>query len=276
LNTDLNEIVQVMRRTHDRDISKFDDAFLAKSLDKRLAATGIKTTAVYGEFLEENRAEVEAFYGSLNIAFSEFFRNPLTFALMEQLILPSVVEANRHAGRTEIRIWSAACAAGQEAYSMAILLDELASSRTDALPFRIFATDHADAELASAKQGVYGSAAVQNVSLKHIQKYFAAKGDAYEIAPALRDRVDFSAYDLLDERLSSPAASIYGDFDLVFCSNLLFYYRPEVRQLILNKVLRALCPGGYLVTGEAERQIVAENTGFRPVFPPSTIFQKPR
>jgi chemotaxis methyl-accepting protein methylase len=155
-----------------------------------------------------------------------------------------------------------------------MLLNELTDDKGNSVAFRIFATDRSDTELASARQGVYDSAAVRNVPLKHIQKYFSVKGESYSIVESLKDRLDFSFYDLLEERSVCPPACIYGDFDLVLCGNLLFYYRPDIRRLILNKVCRALSPGGYLATGEAEREIVAKHEGFRTVVTPSSVFQK--
>ena len=272
----MDEIIRVMGRTHGRDISHYDPLFLVKSIEKRFAATGIKSAAAYSSFLEQNSAEAEVFFDSLRITYSEFFRNPLTFALLEQLILPGLAEEKKKAGRPEIRVWSAGCAAGQEAYSIAMLLDELADDRGNAVAFRIFGTTRSAVELASARQGVYDSAALRNVRLKHIHKYFHLKGESYRIIDGLRDRVDFSLYDLLDECSVCPPASIYGDFDLVICSNLLFYYRPDIRQLILEKVYRALTLGGYLSTGEAEREIVAKHEGLRAVVSPSAVFQKTR
>jgi chemotaxis methyl-accepting protein methylase len=94
------------------------------------------------------------------------------------------------------------------------------------------------------------------------------------VIPALKDRVSFSVYDLLDERSSCPPASIYGEFDLAFCSNLLFYYRPDIRRSILNQLELCLTPDGYLVTDEAEREIVARHKGFRAVVPGATVFRK--
>ena len=91
---------------------------------------------------------------------------------------------------------------------------------------------------------------------------------------ALKDRVSFSVHDLLDDGSSCPPASIYGEFDLVFCSNVLFYYRPELRQSILNKLRSCLRPDGYLVTGEAERDVVARVGGFRGVVPATTVYKK--
>lgn len=270
----LDAIIQVLDGAHGLDISPYDKAFLAKSLEKRLTATGIKTAAAYGEYLGEHRAEADALFESLSIAYSVFFRDPLTFALIEQVILPSLVAAAEIAGRGEIRVWSAGCAAGQEAYSVAILLDELATVRCNPVAFRIFATDRSEAELAAARKGVYDVAAVQNVRLKHILGCFSTKGDSCKISSRIKDRVDFSSHDLLDERSASPSASIYGDFSLILCGNLLFYYRPEIRQRILNKVCRALSPGGYLVTGEAEGDIVARQRGLRAVTPSAVVFQK--
>ena len=102
---------------------------------------------------------------------------------------------------------------------------------------------------------------------------FSRKGEAYAIAPRLRERVDFSTYDLLDRGSSSPPASIYGGFDLVICSNVLLYYRPQIQRLILGKLRRSLAPGGYLVVGETERQIVENAGGLKAVAAPASIFQ---
>ena len=111
MNEELTEIVRVMGMPQGRDISLHDDAFLAKSIEKRLAATGIKTTAAYRGYLSENSTEAEIFSCALNITYSEFFRNPLTFALLEQIILPRLVAETEKAGRAELRVWPAAYAA---------------------------------------------------------------------------------------------------------------------------------------------------------------------
>jgi chemotaxis protein methyltransferase CheR len=268
MNQELDELVEVIGRTCGRDISPYDAAFLTKSLAKRLTAIGCGTAAAYFARLAGDPAEAEVFCRSLHITYSEFFRNPLAFALLEALILPSLAQERGKMGRPEIRVWSAGCAGGQEAYSVAILLDELAA------PCRIFASDIAADELAVAQTGVYTAAALQNVRVRHLHNYVVQHGDSYSIIPRLRDRVDFSLYDLLDPRSTCPPASIYGDFDLVFCSNVLIYYRPDVRQAILDKLRCCLAPAGYLVTGEAERASIEQAGGFAPVAPPAAVFQR--
>lgn len=272
MNKEMQQLVKTMSGMH-KEISCYDESFLVKSLEKRLAATSCATIADYCEYLSVNDGEAEEFNRSLNITYSEFFRNPLTFDVLEQRVLPALIDEKRELGRSEIRIWSAGCAAGQESYSVAILVDELISARKIPLSFRIFASDISDESLASARRGVYDAAALQNVKLKHIQSCFESHNGSYSIDARLKQKIEFSNYDLLDERSTCPSGSIYGDFDIVFCSNLLFYYRPEIRQLILKKVCCALSRGGYLVTGEAERAIV-ESTSLSEIFPMSAVYRK--
>jgi chemotaxis protein methyltransferase CheR len=261
-----------MREAHGVDISIYDASFLAKTVAQRMRVVGVDTIAAYGRILEES--EADALAGALTITYSEFFRNPLAFALLESVVLPGMVHECARTHRSEIRVWSAGCAAGQEAYSVAILLDELLASQGDTLAVRIFATDRSFDEVASARRGVYDEAALGNTRLKHVRAHFAQQGNVYEVIPRLRDRIDFSVYDLLDGRGTCPPASIYGGFDLVFCSNLLFYYTPEVRESILGQVRGCLSDRGYLVTGEAEKGIVEQAGGLRAVAPPAAVYQR--
>jgi chemotaxis methyl-accepting protein methylase len=273
MNNDLQQVIRAMDRLQGKDISRYDESFLLKSLEKRLAATSRPTVADYCEYLSRHDGEAEQFFRSLNITYSEFFRNPLTFAVLEQRVLPGLIQEKQESGTAEIRVWSAGCAAGQESYSVAILLDELLTARKSPLSFRIFATDISEKCLEFARCGVYDAGAVQNVRLRHIQSCFEAGHGSYLVARRLRERVAFSFYDLLDERSSSPPGSIYGDFDLIFCSNLLFYYKPDTQRFIMEKLCNALSHGGYLMTGEAERAIV-ERTNLLEIFTMSAVYQK--
>ncbi|GBE14955.1 MAG TPA: protein-glutamate O-methyltransferase CheR [Proteobacteria bacterium] len=269
----LNRIIRVMDQAYGRDISPYDETFLAKSIDRRLAAAGVKTFSAYGAYLSENRAEAEVLSDSLNISYSEFFRNPLTFALMEQLILPDLVEKKSRNNRGEIRILVAGCAGGQEAYSIAILAEEATAVREDPVLCRIFAVDLSKTELARAQAGSYSTEDVGNVCLRRLNACFSRRKNSFIVAPRIRKRVIFSLYDLLDKHTTSPPDSIFGDFDLVLCCNVLLYYRPETQRLILDKIRRCLSPGGYLVVGWTEHQIVKSAGGFRSAFPPATVFR---
>lgn len=270
----LDEVSAVMRQMLGLDVSRYEVSFLAKMIEKRRQATGSETSAAYLERLAAERDEAKKLRDSLTVSYSEFFRNPLTFALLEHMVLPGLIEAKIANGQDEVRVWSAGCAAGQEAYSVAILLEELIAVRESRLTYRIFATDQSEPDLAQARAGVYSAMSAGNVCLRHLGPALERKGDAFGVVAKVRERVDFSTYDLLEGETSFPPASIYGGFDLVMCCNVLLYYRPESRRIIADKLRRGLAAGGYLVTGEAERELVEQAGGFRSVMPFSAVFQK--
>jgi chemotaxis protein methyltransferase CheR len=274
MDGELDRIVQIMGGVYRLDVASYDPSFLMTSIGKRRLSNHGETLQAYGERLAGDQAEAEALFASLSICHSEFFRNPLTLALLEALILPSLMEKRRRSGGDEIRVWSAACAAGQEAYSVAILLDDFANASHLDVPYRIFATDVSEASLATGREGLYPADALQNVPLKYVERCFTRRGDGYEVVARLKERVDFSHFDLISAPMACPPVSIYGDFDLAFCSNLLFYYKEETRRTILKKIYECLATDGYLVTGEAEKAIVEKTGAFHPAAPPAAIFRK--
>ena len=267
------DIAELLKDSTGVDISCFDDSFLLKSIEKRLIVKAIPSLDDYFHYLKIHPKEAVSFLDSLNISFSEFFRNPLTFAYLEQLVLPILVAKKKKEKGNELRIWSAACASGQEAYSLAILLDEMRENLSEKLDFRIFATDNNNLELGKAWEGVYSSFVLNKVTLKRMNSYFVRDNENYLLAPSLKNYVDFSYFDLLSDQRTCPEPSIYGNFDLVMCSNLLFYYRPGCRKRILEKIGQTMAPGAYLVTGETERDILTKYN-YQEVFENSAIFQK--
>ncbi|WP_050740085.1 CheR family methyltransferase [Acetobacterium bakii] len=271
MNKALNEIIQVMKQTYNIDISMYDESFLLKSLGRRWGANQGNEAEKYVGCLEKSSAEAEAFYRSLNITYSEFFRNPLTFALIEQYILPSLIRQKPIGG--EIRVWSAGCSAGQEAYSIAMLLNECTDATGNALRFRIFATDISETALTLARTGRYDQEAIQHVTLKQLHKYFSRENDKYTIVSELKEHINFSTYDLMDKYSANPPESIFGDFDIVFCSNLLFYYRPELRRLIIRKMENSMSVMGYLITGEAEKAFMQKEGKLEMLIPATAVFQ---
>lgn len=269
----LGTLIKLVGESHCLDISPFDASFLVKALVQR-AAIVAETEAAYGHRLVQDLSEADALLQSLHIGYSEFFRNTLAFAMLEQLILPSLFEAKEQSGQREIRVWSAGCATGPEAWSIAILLDELNRARHAPIPYRIIATDWFAPDLAVARTGCYREGVLGNVRMSHLNRYFYRHEDAFCIVSHLMDRVDFSIYNLLNEQTSCPPASIFGNFDLVFCSNVLIYYRPEMQMRILDKVQHCLAHGGYFVTDETEGRIVEGAGGFRRAARPAAIFVK--
>lgn len=262
-----------MKLRYELDISMYETAFLEKAMQSRMRAMASKTTADYLFLMDHVPGESYEMIGQLSNSYSEFFRSPLTFTYLEQIILPALIGEKLKNKENGIRIWSAACASGQEAYSVAILFDEIVQSLNAPVDLQIFATDNNEGQLDNAKRGIYPLATVNKVSLKRINTYFTQQDGYFTIDQELKKYIDFSIFDLIAEHGNCPPASVYGNFDLVFCSNLLFYYKPSYRQRILDKVGNCLASGGFLVTGESEREMV-KGINFREVFPNSGIFQK--
>lgn len=272
----VEQVIVILRERHGLDVSCYDPSYLGRTVEKRWQSRADASAEAYLDCLRQDPAEAAAFARSLRVTYSDFFRNPLAFALLEQVVLPTFLDGNGGSVRGEVRVWSAACAAGQESWSVAILLDELVEARESRVSYRVFATDVSEPDLAQARTGAYPAAALGNVRWRHLDRAFSRQGDRSTIVPRIGARVEFSLYDLLDETTTCPPPSIYGGFDLVLCSNVLLYYRPEAQRRILDKLRRCLTPGGYLVTGETERHLVEGAGGFRAVAPPASVFQTRR
>ena len=281
MNNEVAVITDLLFEFYGKETNRFEEAFYQKCVKSRMFKTSCNSLKGYCNYLKNNEEESEALSISLNNTFSEFFRNPLTFAYLEQIVFPSLIGEKIRENQKEIRIWSAACASGQEPYSIAIVIDELVRIRYPDLFYRIFATDINQSELAIAKTGVYPLSSLGKVSTNRLNTYFTQVNQVekysqtanFAITSDLGRYIDFSVFDLTSEESNCPPASIYGNFDLVFCSNVLFYYKPEYQKRILVKIGNCLNPDAWLITGEAERGIVSENN-YREEFFSSGIFRK--
>lgn len=266
-------VADLLMKLHDIDVSRYDDSFIYKSLQKRIAETHYNSEEEYYSFLEHDSREGKIFFDSLRINHSEFFRNNLTFAVLERILLPDMVLRKKERMHKELRIWSAACAGGQEAYSLAILLEELKNGDRNKFNYRIFATDYDDLQVKRGIKGQYSLASLTNLNLKRVNQCFVKHAETYTMNTEFKKNIVFSVFDLFSENLSCPPESIFGDFDLLFCANLLFYYKDKYRKMILEKAGKCLAEGGFIVTGEAERGILMDY-GFSEVFPQSAVFRK--
>ncbi len=269
MNEKNHKIIDLLFRLRDLDVSKYDEMFLNKALHARIAEKSCKSEEEYYHLLNQSDDEVNDFIQSLSISYSEFFRNSLTFSVLEKIVLPSIIHKTDVFNRKEIRIWSAACASGQETYSLVMLLNEYSVKKNNY--YRIFATDSSENQIEKAQNGSYYLHDLTQLTVKRLDKWFVKNKDIYTVKPDLKHNVEFSIFDLLDKDHSCPPSSIFGNFDLIFCANVLFYYKPEFRKKIIKKLTNSLSANGYLVTGETEREMLLKY-GFHEVYPQSAIF----
>ncbi len=266
--------VHLVKERYDLDLSVYDYSFLEKAIKFRMTSTLCEASEHYLLFIHQVPDELSELLSQLNNSYSEFFRNSLTFSFLEQPILRKMTQLTAKDHSREIRIWSAGCASGQEPYSLAMVLDNFKKNKQDNFIYRIFATDNSEKELDLARKGIFNISTVKNTRFEFTEKYFIRKGETFLLDPKLKEKVDFSNYDLLSRDSSSPPSAIYGDFDLIMCCNVLIYYQPFYQQIILQKFFRSLRKGGFLITGEAEAHLVWEFGGFKPYSAPAAIFVK--
>lgn len=176
-----------------------------------------------------------------------WFRDTYPFEVLKNRVLPQQIKANPG---QRLRIWSAACSSGQEPYSISMAIDEFERSNLGQLKMgaQIVATDLSGLMLTNCKSGEYDSLAIaRGLSQERLQRYFDVKSPGrWAVKPAIRSRVEFRSFNLLDSYAS------LGKFDIVFCRNVLIYFSAQVKKDILLRIHSTLKPGGYLFLGASE------------------------
>ncbi len=175
---------------------------------------------------------------------SSFFRDQKPFDQFKQIVLPTLMQAR--AGTRAIRIWSAACSSGQEAYSLAMMLAE-EGSRLAGWRIEIVGTDISTEMVERAKSGLYTQFEVQRgLPIQLLVKHFKQIGDKWQINPQLRQSVTFKEWNLLQD------LGGLGKFDVVFCRNVLIYFDQPTKGKVLDGIARIMAPDGVLYLGGAE------------------------
>ena len=202
---------------------------LARGLQKTAADLGFADLHSFVTHLlseQFTQREVQALATHLTIGETHFFRSPDLFSMLESWLLPELIAAQQNAGR-RLRIWSAACASGQEPYSLAILLSRLIP-KVETWDLTILATDINPDSFALAKTGEYTQWSFRGTPSWVINNYFTKLLDGrYRIDSSIRDMVTFRYLNLADDLYPAPAIGMC-DFDLILCRNVLMYFSPAV------------------------------------------------
>ncbi len=225
------------------DFSTYKPATINRRLRGRMGATGHTTLAGYAKQLESDPEEYARLISSLLIKVTEFFRDPKVFQYLRDQVLPALIEDARHDGR-QLRVWSAGCATGEEAYSLAITLSE-AIGDDGPVDVRVFATDIDRDAIAFARRGMYPPAALQNVAPHLRARYFTKSDGGYEVVKSLRSRMIFGEHDL-------GARAPFPRIDLILCRNVLIYFNLPMQRAALETFGFSLRDDGRLVLGPSE------------------------
>ena len=256
------------------DLSGYHVSLVEQQIAVRLKESNCADLSEYGEYLRDNPEEISRLLDILTINVTRFFRDPLVFELIGNLLLPRLVQEKLKEEKKSLRIWTAGCATGEEAYSIAILAAESLQKTGIDIKVNIFATDVDEKSLEKARKGFYDPERLQEIKFGLLEKYFIKNNGVYQVIPEIKKRVEFSFFDLLDRKHNAPPESIFGGFDIILCRNVLIYYQEETQNDILRKLHLSLDEKGYLVLGEVETPCRQYRDRFQRIDENCKIFKK--
>jgi two-component system CheB/CheR fusion protein len=241
----LKKICILLRAHTGHDFSFYKQNTLARRVERRMAVHQIDRLDGYVRYQQQNPAEVDALFRDLLIGVTNFFRDPEAFTSLEEKVIPQIF-AGKPAGAA-IRVWSPGCSTGEEAYSLAILLQERLEALKQTFKVQVFATDIDSRAINVARGGVYPASIAADVTPERLARFFSHDPEAgvYRIQKGIRDLLILSEQDMIKD----PP---FSKLDLISCRNLLIYMEGELQRKLIPLFHYALNPGGTLFLGTSE------------------------
>jgi two-component system, chemotaxis family, CheB/CheR fusion protein len=237
-------LAQVSAQTN-IDFRNYKSSTILRRIGRRMAVTHNANIREYAEYLRAHPDEVQELVKAFLIKVTGFFRDPKAFEFINATIIPELIQRGREKGRV-VRIWSAGCATGEEAYSFALLLADYLGPEFPEWSIKVFATDLAADSIAFARRGLYPENVLSDLPAEYLERYFEPIDHGYRVSKALRQAVIFGQQDI-------SRGVPFPRIDLVSCRNLLIYLRPDLQQVVLDLFAYSLHQSkGYLFLGKAE------------------------
>jgi two-component system CheB/CheR fusion protein len=239
----LREILTLVRLRTGNEFQQYKRPTLLRRIARRMQVHDLSDLSDYLNFLHEHPEEINALMRDLLISVTSFFRDRDSFEYLQLEIIPQLFAGK--GPNDQVRVWSAGCATGEEAYSLGMLLSEYAATLKNPPRIQVFATDIDDRAIADARECRYPSTISLDVSAERLREFFVADGDRYQLKKEVRDKVLFAAHNVLRD---PPFSKV----DLISCRNLLIYLNREMQERTLEIFHFALRAEGYLFLGASE------------------------
>jgi len=254
--SEFTRLLAYLKASRGFDFSAYKVSSLMRRIQKRMREIGVESYAEYSDYLEVHPNEFEPLFDTVLINATSFFRDPASWRHLQEKILPRLLE-EREPGRRPLRVWSAGCASGEEALSLAMVLAEVMGEEDFGQRVKIYATDVDERALAAARQASYEARQVSGVPQALLDKYFERNAGRLVFRSDLRRSIIFGRHDLIQDAAISR-------LDLLVCRNTLMYFNAETQEKILARFHFALNKQGYLFLGKAETLLTHTNS-FRPL-----------
>ena len=240
----LTGIIDLLRVRTSQDFGFYKPGTLVRRIERRMAIGGISNGDRYLDILREDAQELDCLAKDLLIHVTGFFRDADAFETLAADVIPDLVR--RKTSDEPLRIWIPACSTGEETYSLVMLVLEAIATAQRNIKLQVFASDVEEDAVAFARNGMYPASIEAEISPDRLARFFIKSDQGYRVVPELREAVIFSVQDIL-------ADAPFSRIDLVSCRNLLIYLRADVQDKVLSLFHFALCPGGILFLGTAEK-----------------------
>jgi two-component system CheB/CheR fusion protein len=248
----LKDLLQELAEHRAFDFRGYKRTTLERRLRKRMFELSIGTYADYSEYIRRKPEEINKLLTTILINVTEFFRDPPAWEILRNDILPPMLKSLKPG--MSFRAWSAGCASGEEAYSIAIVLADILGPRISEFDVKIYATDLDEEELTTARSGEYSAEALRRIRPEWRDQYFHGEG-TLRVNREIRRLVIFGRSNLGQD---APISHV----NLLLCRNVLIYFDSELQAQILSRLHYALEPGGILFLGKSESQLT-NSTQFR-------------
>ena len=238
------KVITMLRKTAGVDFTHYRDSTIKRRIIRRMTLHNRHSLAEYVKLIESDPSEVQTLFHEILINVTSFFRDPEIFETLKADVFPRIIQGKSI--DRPIRIWSAGCSTGQEAYSLAMALLEFLDDKPVRPPIQIFATDLShDVSLSAARVGVYPQSIEAEVSPERLRRFFAKEDGKYRINKSIRDLCVFAKQNIV-------ADPPFSRVDLISCRNVLIYLSPTLQKRVIPTFHYALNPTGVLMLGNAE------------------------
>lgn len=239
----IESIFGILKEHTGVDFSYYKASTIGRRIQRRMALDRIEDIDTYYQRLTEDKAELDELYYDLLIGVTKFFRDPEAFHLLRDEIIPDLFA--KDPGGDPLRVWVSACATGEEAYSIAILLEEYRRKNKASRDYKLFATDVHRAALQKAAAAVFPAESLEDLPKECIHRYFRERKGEFHVCKDLRRKIVFAPHNVFQD---AP----FTQLDLVTCRNMLIYLQPQAQKKTLSLFHFALRAGGVLFLGPSE------------------------
>ncbi len=245
---------------------------LESRLKQRLSALNLDNYEEYFHKLNNGfaREELHRLFDAITINETYFFRNEAQLNALRQLVIPELIPKAMQSPTKSIRLWSAACSSGEEAYTLALIMKEEFLPKYPGLRAEVLGTDINTQVLDVAQKGIYREYAVRKVPPRYLNKYFQKQGTYYAIHPEIKQMVRFAHVNLFDQFAMKRIQNV----DVIFCANVLIYFDEKSKRKVVSYLYDSLKPNGYLFLGYSE-SLHGISHAFKPIhFEKTMVYKK--